>query len=253
MGKAGKRKAAKTRVGEKSPSAPSSKKQNAEKSIEEVPEGEDEVELEEEDEKEPEGEGDEKEPEDEGDEKVPEGEGDEEDEEDTALISSNVQLAAGGDVIELCRVLAPDQCPRIPLCRLVPYAKVRGLRKNLGSLKAAFTSERYVPEKGTFIVSLIKNDGEELKVNEDITSTWDPLWKEVDNEFEKDLANRKDLKSLSKKMFFVWEGNHRTKAWMEVISTMYDKANHVRVMCTIIDPRKVPEIALLACLQRMNV
>lgn len=112
MGKPGKRKAAKTGLGEKSPNAPNNKKQNAEKNTNKVPEGEDEVvEFEEEDEN------------------VPEGE--EEDEEDSVLIASDVQLAAGGDVIEQCRVLAPDQCPRIPLCRLVPHAQVRRLHKNL--------------------------------------------------------------------------------------------------------------------------
>lgn len=52
------------------------------------------------------------------------------------------------------------------------------------------------------LLSLFKNDGEELKVIETITSSWDPLWKEVDKEYEKDIANKKDLKFLSKKMFF---------------------------------------------------
>ncbi|KAI5068628.1 hypothetical protein GOP47_0016973 [Adiantum capillus-veneris] len=50
------------------------------------------------------------------------------------------------------------------------------------------------------------------------------------------------------------EGNHRTVAWIAAIREKFStcKEKHCRVLCTIIDPTKVPEIALLSSLQRMN-
>lgn len=160
-----------------------------------------------------------------------------------------------GDVIEHCRVLRADRCPRIPLCKLLPHAKVRGLQKDASSLKIAFSSENYLPEKENFVVSTCLCNGEETLVTDSIRASWDSMWLDIDLEFEKEVSFKTELKFMSKKMFFVWEGNHRTKAWMEVITELFkeDKSRYVKVMCTLIDPRKVPEIALLASLKRMNV
>ncbi|KAI5061131.1 hypothetical protein GOP47_0023636 [Adiantum capillus-veneris] len=116
-------------------------------------------------------------------------------------------------------------------------------------------AENYMPEKVMFVVSTCLCNGEETLITDIIKDSWDPMWLEADMEFEKEVSLKRELKFMSKKMFFVWEGNHRTKAWMEVITELFkeDKSRRVRVMCTLIDPRKVPEIALLASLQRMNV
>lgn len=56
------------------------------------------------------------------------------------------------------------------------------------------------------------------------------------------------------KMFYVWEGNHRTVA-LQAVKEMFSKSKekHYRVLCTFIDPTKVFEIAFLTSLQRMNV
>ncbi|KAI5082090.1 hypothetical protein GOP47_0001833 [Adiantum capillus-veneris] len=100
---------------------------------------------------------------------------------------------------------------------------------------------------------------EEKKVTDEIMKEWDPLWNEVNEEFEMDLQNNPKfdnpkLSNFVGHFFFVWEGNHRTVAWIqaikEKISTSKDK--HCRVLCTIIDPTRVPKIVLLSSLQRMN-
>ncbi|MCO5582449.1 hypothetical protein L7F22_036345 [Adiantum nelumboides] len=139
--------------------------------------------------------------------------------------------------------------------KLVPHAKVRGLRKDVTSLKSLFATENYMPEKGTFVHSTFLCNGEETLITDIIKASWDPMWLEVDMEFEKEASSKREFKFMSKKMFSVWEGNHRTEAWMEVISELFeeDKSRHVRVICTVIDPRKILEIALLASLQHMNV
>ena len=83
---------------------------------------------------------------------------------------------------------------------------------------------------------------------------WDPHWKCVDKEFEGELKGKKNLSFLSKKMFDVWEGNHRTLAWMELINESYreDKPWHFRVVNTVIDPSKLSVVSLLAGLLQMN-
>ena len=85
--------------------------------------------------------------------------------------------------------------------------------------------------------------------------TWDPIWRQINQEFEDELVLLPHLASLSMKMFYVWEGNHRLIAWKCAIRDMFpdNKEKHYRVLCTIIDPKRVSEIALLTSLQRMNV
>ncbi|MCO5552123.1 hypothetical protein L7F22_005633 [Adiantum nelumboides] len=126
-------------------------------------------------------------------------------------------ISKGNDVIAQCRLLASNECSRIPLCRLIPYARVQGLRQDVGCLKIAFQYKNYVPEKGAFIVSILKENGEENQVSDEVRASWYPLWQEVDSQFEKDLSGNSNWEFMKHKMFFVWEGNHRTTAWMQVI------------------------------------
>ena len=90
---------------------------------------------------------------------------------------------------------------------------------------------------------------------EAIMEEWDPIWRQVNLEFEEELVLHPQFECLSQKMFFVWEGNHRTVAWQSAIQEMYssNKDKHCRVLCTVIDATKVSEIALLTSLQRMNM
>ncbi|KAI5080347.1 hypothetical protein GOP47_0005826 [Adiantum capillus-veneris] len=109
-------------------------------------------------------------------------------------------------------------------------------------------------EKGAFIVSLWTCQREDSFVSDAIRDSWDPIWIYVNQNFENEVASRPELHILSERMFFVWEGNHRTIAWHAAIKEKFSmvKEKHCRVLCTVIDPTKVPEIALLASLQRMN-
>ena len=58
----------------------------------------------------------------------------------------------------------------------------------------------------------------------------------VDQEFESEIKGKKSLSFLSNKMFYAWEGNHRTVAWMELISEKYSQAKswHIRVVQSLI-------------------
>lgn len=160
----------------------------------------------------------------------------------------------GEDILTKTRMYSCYDCPPIPLCRLIPYAKVRGLRDDVSDLKIAFVREGYVPEKGAFIVSIWTRDKAVSIVDEAFKREWDPLWHEINEEFEAELMQKEHLQGLAGHMFYVWEGNHRTVAWLSSIKECFKetKVKHCRVLCTIIDPSKVSEIALLTSLQRMN-
>lgn len=167
---------------------------------------------------------------------------------------SSMGVSEGEYILAKTQILSFFEFPRIPLCRFLPYAKVRGLRDDLSGLKVGFGKEVYVPEKGIFIVSLCTFLGESTLVNDAILESWDPFWVEINKEFEEELKADPALNILSNHMFYVWEGNHCTVAWLEAIQEQFfeRKEKHVRVLSTIINPRKVSEMSLLSCFQRMN-
>jgi hypothetical protein len=59
--------------------------------------------------------------------------------------------------------------------------------------------------------------GDELEVTPEIKDKWDLHWCARNVEFEKFLFTNLDLARLSNKMFFIWDGNHRLKAWYPYI------------------------------------
>jgi hypothetical protein len=61
-------------------------------------------------------------------------------------------------------------------------------------------------------VSIYNNLDEVLHVSDDIQSSWNILWQEVNEEFDTMLQDDSDLAHLVGKMFYVWEGNHRVSA-----------------------------------------
>lgn len=199
---------------------------------------------------------------------------------------NKLYMHRGEDILQCTRIFSCFKCPPIPLCRFIPYAKVRGLRDDVTDLKTAFAKEGYMPEKGAFIASIWTCKREETILTganyflsilsiflhtkycpfkkkfvvlciclDDIMLDWDPLWIDINKEYEQELSLRPELAILSNKMYYIWEGNHRNVAWRATIKEKFSmvREKHCRVLCTIIDPTKVPEIALLSSLQRMNL
>ncbi|MCO5613200.1 hypothetical protein L7F22_067476 [Adiantum nelumboides] len=167
---------------------------------------------------------------------------------------NKIYMDMGEDILQKTRMFSCHHCPPIHLCRLIPYARFRGLCDDLLGLKIAFAREGYVAEKGAFIVSIWTRDKEVSIVDESIQRDWDPIWHEVNKEFEADLVLKPELQELMGHMFYVWEGNHRTMTWTSTIKECFKetKVKHCRVLCIIIDPTRVSEIALPTSLQRMN-
>jgi len=69
-----------------------------------------------------------------------------------------------------------------------------------------------------FYVSITNDQGTSKLVTPDIEESWSSSWKRKNEEFESHLASDPDLECLTKKMFFVWDGNHRLQTWYPYIS-----------------------------------
>ena len=66
------------------------------------------------------------------------------------------------------------------------------------------------------------NENREERLVKDVnTSSWSPHWTLVNDEFEAKLALHPHLKSLSSRMFFIYDGNHRFKAWTRYIDQLH--------------------------------
>ena len=52
-------------------------------------------------------------------------------------------------------------------------------------------------------------------------SGWSLNWQRREREFERLIAKDKDLKVLSNRIFFIWDGNHRLQGWWEFINQTY--------------------------------
>lgn len=103
--------------------------------------------------------------------------------------------------------------PRVPLCRLIHNPTVRPVQDRVDQLVEEFAREGYFPARPAFYCSL---DGKKMPIREvtdEDRSSWDDLWIEVNNEFERDIAGT-EWSFLSNKLLYVWDGNHRLRAWM---------------------------------------
>lgn len=100
---------------------------------------------------------------------------------------------------------------------MIPNEAVRPIREDLSYLKEEFRKYGYLESKGSFILSCTSMDGNQIEVSPEIISDWDPMWHAVNDEFEADLGSNPEWSHLSNKMFFVWDGNNRLRAFMSKI------------------------------------
>ncbi|MCO5555628.1 hypothetical protein L7F22_009173 [Adiantum nelumboides] len=171
------------------------------------------------------------------------------------LIPQSIIKPHGSEFIDSMSLNHGSLPPLIPLCRCLVNERVRVLRKDLSLLKKVFEEEGYLMMKGMFVLSVNLPDGTTKDVDDNIIKTWDKNWQLVNKEFEDEISSREEWSMLRGKMFYVWEGNHRTASCIESIKEMYrnDKKKHVRVMAQFIVPNQQEEMRLIAALQRINI
>ena len=129
---------------------------------------------------------------------------------------------------------------RIPLCRMQCLPEVRHtLRSDVLKLMREFRFG-YRSGQACFYVALTNKEGNGLDVTEEIEAGWNSHWVEENSKFEAILKADYDLRMMSGKMFYVWDGNHRLSAWKEFIEA--EHANdaewyevHGNPYCMILD------------------
>lgn len=87
-----------------------------------------------------------------------------------------------------------------------------------------------------------------VDVTEDIIASWSQHWVTKNNEFELFLLADPDLRKFSKKMFHVWDGNHRLQSWFLFINSEHtnDLAWHFCVDCNMLELNGDVVAALIA-------
>ena len=124
----------------------------------------------------------------------------------------------------------------ILLVRMLSLQVVRPtLAIDIEKMKADFI-HGYRPGAAVFYVSTSNFTDTERLVTADERAAWGPHWCQKDREFEEFLLGDLELRSLSNKYFFVWDGNHRLIAWMEFIAQSYphDIHWHYRVRSNVL-------------------
>ena len=125
----------------------------------------------------------------------------------------------------------------VPLCRMIPTKDVREpLKNDIQKLKAEFT-RGYRRASLCFYLSLKSFKMEESSVRESERASWSELWRKEDSEFEARLLSNPALEKYSNRYFYVWDGNHRHKAWSQMINTLHkdDASFRVHVRSVIIN------------------
>lgn len=116
--------------------------------------------------------------------------------------------------------------PRIPLCRLMPMEAVRNLQEeSVMKLKKGFRESGYVVKLSEFHITEFNETGETRTVA-DFKPEWDPLWTQINEQFEQECDSAEEFKTLKDKMFWVFDGNHRYTAWSAVASENPDQLQY---------------------------
>lgn len=111
----------------------------------------------------------------------------------------------------------------IPLCRMIPMTEVRGaLAPDIEKLKSEF-AHGYRLGSSVFYVATRSYTMETQEVTEEQRGSWDPIWREAEKTFEERLKRTPGLEKYSNKMFYIWDGNHRHKAWSRVITDFHSR------------------------------
>ena len=82
----------------------------------------------------------------------------------------------------------------MPLCRLTKLEKARQVSwdaKRLAPLADTFLLEGYYEPKGSFICSIEVPGYPVVEVSQEITEKWDDIWRQVNDEFEEEIAKKR--------------------------------------------------------------
>lgn len=121
--------------------------------------------------------------------------------------------------------------PRVPLCRLMENEAIRAVGPGTEGLVKRFEASGYSVFGAPFIVSFKKPGHDQQFVSENDKLEWDPIWRELSDEFDANLPL--EWADLKAKKFLVWDGNHRLKTWMGMIKS---RKRSIKLIILIMSP-----------------
>ncbi|KAL3693787.1 hypothetical protein R1sor_007438 [Riccia sorocarpa] len=132
--------------------------------------------------------------------------------------------------------------PRIPLCRLETFTRVRKLQLSCTQaeeLKKSFRLNGYMESCHGFHVSPVDELGNDVLLSKEEEDGWDLFWKTASQDFDRECRLDPDFACLVGKKFKVWDGNHRLTVWNQVSSEVKYRnsmLHHPRVRCVVVRP-----------------
>jgi hypothetical protein len=152
--------------------------------------------------------------------------------------------------------LAIGQPLDIPLCRLITMEVVRSIMQDdIEDLQNNFIEKHYISSAGGLFYTSLQEFGTEevVDVTSEQFSSWDPIWQRKSKEFDEFLLTTKN-EFLVGKMLWVWEGNHRCRAWMQTIHDLYmDREDrHISVKTQVLDGKLENQVLILQGCQDVN-
>ncbi|CAM6104342.1 unnamed protein product [Calypogeia fissa] len=147
--------------------------------------------------------------------------------------------------------------PAIPLCRLQNLELVRNLNSEgpgVSNLKDSFLVHGYVSAFLGFQLLLVDDQGDVQPLTDKIWESWDPLWVQVNVEFDVECDKNPAFGVLKDRMFPVGDGNHRLFSWMRVCEEFANEAKyHVRVKAKFLSGNDAEMMQIVAALQAFNL
>lgn len=155
------------------------------------------------------------------------------------LHRKKLKVDTNGLINELRIVPVKKSRLQVPLCRMIVMDEVRAVGElDVQRLESEFVNGYREGDRVLFISAFNSLDMS-CDVSDDIVESWSPIWRGVNEEFERELEADEDLAQLRGKMYYVWDGNHRVTAWTRHIKNVHpDEVDwHYRVHCILLDPR----------------
>ena len=119
-------------------------------------------------------------------------------------------------------------------------------------LKKTFEESGFVSGHQAFYLSLSNENGERRTVAE-FSPNWDPIWKDLNEEFDKACDEVAEFHVLKDKMFWVFDGNHRWTAWTAVASMYPEKRRyHPCVKFTLLEPDQMSWTRVEQAMHKLN-
>ncbi|KAL3693492.1 hypothetical protein R1sor_007143 [Riccia sorocarpa] len=132
--------------------------------------------------------------------------------------------------------------PRVPLCRLVPYLRVRNFQNTsvmIEALKRSFGTHCYMENGAGFHICPFNETGNYVDVTAADKEKWDDLWRMESEAFDTECRSVPEYAPLVGRKFYTWDGNHRVITWMEVSMSpekTTKRPSHPHVQCVILIP-----------------